>query len=86
MRRAVFADADRIVREDEDRWNLHDRGQPDRRPAVVGEDKERRAERPQAAEHHAVDGGDHAVLADAEVHVAAAGIVGFETHRRLRRM
>ena len=44
MRRAVLADADRIVREDVDDRNLHQRGQPDRRTAVVGEDEEARAE------------------------------------------
>ena len=78
MRRTVFADADRIVREDEDRGNLHDRGEPHRRAAVVAEDEERGAVAPQAAEDHAVDRGGHAVLADAEVEVAAAGVVGRE--------
>ncbi len=30
MRRTVFADADRVVREDVDDRDFHDRGQPDR--------------------------------------------------------
>ena len=45
---------------------------------IVAEDEERGAVRPQAAEGHAVDGGGHAVLADAEVEVAAAVVVGAE--------
>ena len=47
-----------------------------RRAAVIGEHEERGAVRPQAAEDHAVDRGGHAVLANAEVQVAAARIVG----------
>ena len=44
MRRPVLADADRIVREDVDDRNLHQRREPDRRLHVVGEDEEARAE------------------------------------------
>ena len=54
------------------------RRQPDRVAHVVGEDQEARAERPQLGERHAVQGGAHRVLADAEVQVAAAVIVRLE--------
>ena len=40
VRRAVLADADRIVREDVDDRDLHDRAQADGRPRVVAEDEE----------------------------------------------
>jgi hypothetical protein len=42
--RPVLAHADRVVREDVDRRDLHDRGQAQRRAPVVGEDQEPRAE------------------------------------------
>ena len=72
MGRPVFPDADRIVREDGEIVQFHQGRQPDRRPHVVGEDQEGRAERAQAGERHAVADRAHAVLANAEMHVAAA--------------
>ena len=46
VRRAVFADADGVVREDVDRpASGHDRGKTDRGLAVIGEDEERRSRR-----------------------------------------
>ena len=61
--------------EDPDRRGSLQRGEPDRRPHVVGEDEERRAVGMSAAvERHAVGDRAHAVLADAEVQVAA-GVV-----------
>ena len=78
MRRPVLADADRIVREDVDDRQFHDRRQPDRRPAVVAEDEERRAVGPHLGQRHAVEDRAHGVLADAEVEVAAAVVAGLE--------
>ena len=49
----------------------HDRGEPQRRLHVVAEDEEAGAERAQAVQREAVDDRAHAVLADAEVEVAA---------------
>ena len=52
----------------------HERGEPDRRSHVVGEDEEGSAERPQPAVHRqAVQDRPHRVLAHAEVQVASAG-------------
>ena len=76
--RAVFADADRVVREDVDDRDLHERRQADRHPAVVAEDQEAGAERPHLDQRHAVHDGPHGVLADAEVEVAAAVAAGLE--------
>ena len=42
--RAVFADADRVVREDVDDRDFHQGRQADRHPAVVAEDQEAGAE------------------------------------------
>ena len=71
VRRAVLADADRIVREDIDHRDLHDRSQPDRHPAIVAEDQESGAEGADLDQRHPVQDGAHRVLADAEVDVAA---------------
>ena len=46
VRRAVLAVAHRVVREDEDRRQLHQGREPDRGPRVVAEDEEGRAEGP----------------------------------------
>ena len=45
MGRAILAVAHRVVREDEDGRQLHQRRQPDRGPRVVAEDEEGGAER-----------------------------------------
>ena len=78
MRRAVLAVAHRVVREDEDRRQLHQRGEPDRGPRVVAEDEEGRAERPQLRQRQPVHDRAHRVLADAEVQVPAARAGGLE--------
>ena len=72
---AVFAEADGVVREDEERVNVHQRGHANGRAAVVGEGEEGGAEGDETAVGgHAVDHGAHAELADAEEDVAAGGI------------
>ena len=52
--RAVLAHADGVVGEDVDDRDLHDRGQPDGRAAVVAEDQEARAVGPDLGERQAV--------------------------------
>ena len=84
VRRAVFADADGIVREDVDHRQFHQRAQADGRAHVVAEDQEARAVGPQLRERHAVDDRSHGVLADAEVEIAAA-VVGRARNRPRRR-
>ena len=76
--RTVLADADRVVGEDVDHRDLHDRGQADRHPAIVAEDQEPGAEGPDLDQRHAVQDGPHRVLADAEVEIAAPVIAGLE--------
>ena len=78
MGRPVLADPDRVVREDVDDGDLHQRGQPDRATRVVGEDEEARPERPELGERHPVRDRRRGVLADAEVEVAPAPLVGLE--------
>jgi hypothetical protein len=59
------------VREDVDHVLTHDRRESNRGPHVVGEDEKRRAKREQApVQRHAVEHRAHAVLANAEMHVA----------------
>src|SRR6266436_9002531 len=50
---------------------------------VVAEDEERRPERPQLRERHAVDRRRHRVLADAEMQILAARAPGLEVSRAL---
>ena len=72
VRRAVLAEPDRVVRVDEDRRQLHQRGEPDRAAHVVARRSgrsRRSARKPCSVE--AVDDRAHRVLADAEVEVAA---------------
>ena len=72
MRRAVFAEADGVVRHHMDDALAHQRGEPDRRPAIVGEHQERAGVGNDAAvQRHAVHGGRHAVLAHAVMDEAA---------------
>src|SRR5258705_11083855 len=69
---AVFADTNRIVREDIDVRQSRQRGQPNGGPAIISEDKKRRAG---CTEHsvigNAVHNGAHAVFANAEANVTA---------------
>ena len=77
--RAVLADPDRVVREDVDHGDLHQRREPDRAARVVREDEEARPERAAASRAPArstIGGGGE--LADAEVEVAAAALGGLE--------
>ena len=73
VRRAVLADADRVVRPDPERLHVPERREPDGRPHVVGEDQEGGA----VGLQHPVGQPDpvhdraHRVLADAEGDVAA---------------
>ena len=85
VRRAVLAHADRVVREDVDDRDLHDRGQADRRAAVVAEDQEARAVGPDLRQRQAVEDRAHGVLADAEMEVAAARTSPPRSRRRRRR-
>ena len=79
VRRAVLAEPDRIVGHDEERADAHQRGQPHRRPRIVGEAEEGAAIGDQPAmQRDAVERGGHAVLADAVMNVAA-GIVARPT-------
>ncbi len=68
VRRAVLAQADRVVRPDERDRDLHQRREPHGAAHVVAELQERPAVRPgEAGQRDAVQYGAHAVLADAEV-------------------
>ena len=73
VRRAVFAKPDRVMRHDEERADAHQRGQPHRRPRIVGEAEEGAAIGDQPAmQRDAVHHRRHGVLADAVVDIAVA--------------
>ena len=69
--RAVLPDADRVVRVDVDHRQPGERGEPHRRPGIVGEDEEGRDRGPEeAVVGDPVRDRGHPVLADAEADVA----------------
>ena len=72
---AVLPHADRVVREDVDRRNLHDRGQPDRAAGEVGEDQETRPEGADFRQGKPVRDCAGSEFAHAEVQIAPARIV-----------
>ena len=79
--RAVLAEADRVVGEDVDHRQLHQRREADRRPRVVGEGQVGRPERAQLGERQAVGDRRRLVLADAVVELAAVVGAGLEVDR-----
>ncbi len=78
MRRAVLAVAHGVVGEHEDRRQLHQRGDPDRRPCIIAEDEEGSAEGADLRQGEPVDRCGHGVLANAEMQVAPAERARFE--------
>ena len=54
VRRPVLAEVDAVVREDEERLQVRERREADRRAHVVAEDEERRAERDEAVARRAM--------------------------------
>ena len=78
VRGAVLAQENAVVSKDENRVGVHQRRETQRRPQVIGKDKERGAVRNQSAQGHAVHDGAHGVFADAKVEVAPAEIAGLE--------
>src|SRR4029077_6086399 len=85
VRWAVFADADRIVREDMDHRNFHQRAQPDRTSPVVAEDQEPRPEGSQLRQRETVENRAHRVFTDAKVQIAARSTVGLKITRARER-
>ena len=84
VRRTVLTHADAVVRKHEERFQLHERGQPQRRLHVIREDEERGAEGKNAAmRRHAVHSRAHRVFADAEGNVASA-VAPYTADRALR--
>src|SRR4029077_1606141 len=84
VRRPILAEPDRIMREDIDRMSARERGDADGGAARIGEDQEAAAGRDDAAvQRHAVHRRDHAVLADAVMHVAAGKILRCDVLERL---
>jgi hypothetical protein len=79
MRRPVFADEDRVVREHERHRVLHHRGEPQRRAHVVAEDQERTDVRPDpAVERETVGDRPHGVLAHPVVDVASVELASLD--------
>ncbi len=77
--RSVLTEPDRVVGHDVHDLLTHERGQPDRRPGVVGEDEEGRHVGQHApVECHPVGDRRHGVLTHPEPQVASQAVVGGE--------
>src|SRR5262249_35380681 len=72
MRRAIFADADRIMRPNMENRQIHQRCQPDRATRIIRKNQEAGCKCPQTAKRHPVDGGAHGMLANAEMEISSA--------------
>src|SRR5215510_2118267 len=81
----VFAITHRVVSEDKDGREFHQRREPDRWPRVVAEDEEGRAESAELRQGEPVDNGGHRMLADAEMQVFPCRVIGLEVARALVR-
>src|SRR5262249_44369945 len=83
MSRAVFAVAHGVVGKNEERRQLYQSGEPDRRPRVVAEDEESRAESTELGKREPVNGCSHGVLADTEMQILSTRTAGLEVARAL---
>src|SRR5581483_3013325 len=84
VRGAVFSDADRIVGEDEDRWNLHERRQSHAGTHVITEIEECGPKCADAGERHSVYARTHDVLSNPEVQIAPGVASRLEISRSLK--
>ena len=75
MGRSIFADPNRVVSEDVDYRQLHQRAQAQRASHVVDEDEESRTERPNFHQTHSVQNRAHGVFADSEMEVSSGVIL-----------
>ena len=83
MRRAVLADANRVVRENVEHANFHERGHANSVPRVIAEHEEGADVRNHApVQRHAVGNRAHAEFAHAVADVVA-GAIGFHRGRLL---
>src|SRR5262245_8014956 len=85
MGRAVFAIPHRVVREEKEGRELHQRREPDGWPRIIAEDEEGRAESAELREGEPIHNGGHGMLADAEMQVFPCRVSGLEVSRALVR-
>src|SRR5690348_11614624 len=78
MRRAVLTDADRIMGEDVNDWQLHQCAQTNGAARIVTEDEESRSVRPHLHQAQPVQDRRHRVLPDAEVKIATVAGAGLK--------
>ena len=78
VRGAVFTYTDGIVGKDVDYRNFHDGAEADGGLAIIAKNKKCGDERANFGQREAVANGGHGMLANAEVHVAAAASFGLE--------
>jgi hypothetical protein len=78
MRRAIFAQPDRVVRENVQHRLVHDAGQTHRRAHVIREDEERSAVWPQSGQRQSIADRRHRMFANAKMKIASAVGIGTE--------
>ena len=77
--RAIFADTDRVMRENVDDWQFRKCGEANGGTALIAEYQKRRAAGPEnRVVGNAVENAAHGMLADAEAKVAAFAVLGIE--------
>src|SRR5262247_1846450 len=81
MGRTVFAITQRVVREDKEGRELHQRREPHRWPRIIAEDEEGRAESAELRQGEPVHNGGHRMLTDAEMQVFPCRALGREVSR-----
>src|SRR5271157_879025 len=68
----------RIVRENEDGRQFHERSQPDGWPRVIAKNEERSAESPKLSKRQSIHDRSHGMLTDAKMQVLPSGCLGLE--------
>ena len=81
VRRSVFTHANRVVRENVNRRDFHQRAETHARPHVIAKIKERSAERPEFRQRHSVYDRPHGMFPHAEVDVPPAILFRVEISR-----
>src|SRR5262245_181400 len=82
---AVLAETDRVVSENVDYGQFHQRRQAQRRLEIIAENQEARSEGPNLAQRQAVANRGHRVFANPEMKIAADAIIGLEITGALKR-
>src|SRR6059036_2746843 len=83
MRRSILSYANRVVRENVNRGDFHQRAEAHTRPHVVAKIEKRGAERAEFRKRHAIHDRAHGMFPHAEVDVAPSILIWIELSRTI---